>query len=430
MCLLGFSYFLMTPPSFFSKHTPGIIAALAALVIYSALSYLRHSETFIWDESRYVLYAQNLSQGFYVTDEDPDFVNGPGYPLVLLPFVGFGGAGLLAARLLNAVFMAGAVWFTWLLLSSYSSRMWAAAGAWITLFHPVLLSRGFSIMTEPLSMFCITGFAWSCAAALRTRSNGMAVTSVLFLAWLTLTRVFFGHVMLATAVLSVMMLPFFKTWRTELQRMLLILAGAFLCCTPYLGYTWQKTGRILCWSTNSGELLYWMTSHHGGENGYWFDVTEALQNPLLAPHHKDIYEQVKDMTVLPREALLAEVAKANLRANPARVAYNWACNLCRMAFGFPRTYVTEELRTLALIAVNGPLVAMAAAMALLGLWRWRSLPAEVWLLIAFAAFYLGGSSLAPALPRYSILILPFLLLGIGSVWARNVKLALQPVKDS
>lgn len=416
----------MHATSFSKNHAPGLVATIAALLIYGALSYLRHSETFIWDESRYVYYAQNLSQGFYVTDENPDFVNGPGYPLVLLPFVNSGGAGLLAARLLNAVFMAGTVWFTWLLLREYCARKWAAAGAWITLFHPVLLSRGFSIMTEPLSMLCITGFAWSCAAALRTKSRSMTVAAVLFLAWLTLTRVFFGHVMMATAVLSMLLLPFFKAWRAELRRMILILAGAFLFCTPYLYHTWQKTGRILCWSTNSGELLYWMTSHNGGENGYWFDVTEALSNPALAPYHKEFHERVVDLPILEREALLTEQAKANIRDNPARVAYNWVCNLCRMAFGFPRSYVTEELRTFVLVATNGPLLALAALMGLLGLWRWRSLPAEVWLLAAFAAFYIGGSSLAPALPRYSILVLPMVLLGIGSVWARHVRLSLSP----
>ena len=98
-----------------------------------------------------------------------------------------------------------------------------------------------------------------------------------------------------------------------------------------------------------------------------------------------------------------------------------------MAFGFPRSHLPEELRTVVLVAVNGPLIALAALAGLLGLWRWRTLPAEVWLLAAFAAFYLGGGSLAPALPRYFILMLPVLLLGISTVCKRHVRLEIRPV---
>lgn len=412
---------------FFHLHRHGLAAVLAALVIYSALALLRHSEVLIWDEGRYLGYAENMTRGFYVPDDNPDFVNGPGYPLVLLPFVKLGGPGLLAARLLNAVLMAGAAWFTWLLLRHYAGAAWAAAGAWLTGFHPTLLWMGFAIMTEPLAMFCMAGFAWSFCEALRSGGRGMILTAAFLLGWLILTRVFFGHVIMATALFCLAALLFLKSWRPQLQRALVILGGAFLLCTPYLVHTWQKTGRVLCWSTNSGELLYWMMSHEEGENGHWFDTADAVGHPALAPKHKEFYERVMRMPILQRDAFLTEAAMASLRADPARVAYNWACNLCRMAFGFPRSHLPEELRTVVLVAVNGPLIALAALAGLLGLWRWRTLPAEVWLLAAFAAFYLGGGSLAPALPRYFILMLPVLLLGISTVCARHVRLEIRPV---
>ncbi|HCN29691.1 MAG TPA: hypothetical protein DIT64_13295 [Verrucomicrobiales bacterium] len=415
---------MANPRAFFQTHFHGLLAALAVAAVYSTLAVLRHSEALIWDEGRYLDCARNMTRGFYATDDNPDFVNGPGYPIVLLPFVLAGAEGLLPARLLNAFFMAGAAWFAWLLLRHYAGAAWAAAGAWLTGFHPTLLWMGFAIMTEPLAMFCMAGFAWSFCAAVRGGGRGMMLTAAFLLGWLTLTRVFFGHVIMAAALPCLALLPFWKSWRHVLARTLVILGGAFLLCTPWLVHTWQKTGRVLCWSTNSGELLYWMTSHHEGENGHWFTTEDAVAHPQLAPNHKDFYERVMRMPILQRDAFLMEAAMANLRADPARVAYNWACNLSRMAFGFPRSFLPEELRTVVLIAVNGPVIALASLLGLVGLWRWRSVPPEVWLLAVFAAIYLGGGSVAPALPRYFALMLPVLMLGIATVWSRNVRLSL------
>ncbi len=391
------------------------------MLIYTVLSVARHSEHWIWDEARYLEYARNLTQGFYVTDAEPNFVNGPGYPLVLLPFGE--ASGLLGARVLNAFFMAGAVGFVWLTVRRYAGAGWAFAGAALTGFHPSLLWMGFALMSEPLSTFLLTGFVWTFTHALRDRRWTWTFGAVLFFACLIMTRVFFGHVLMATAVLS-MLLLFIQPWRPALRRALFILAGAFVLCTPYLAYTQTKTGQFLCWSTNSGELLYWLSSHQKGENGHWFGRGDVRDLPEVAQTHGAFYEEVHQKPILEREALFKEAAMANFRAAPGHVAYNWLCNLTRLAFGFPRSHQVEELRTIVLIGTNGPVIFMALVAGLVGFWRWRSVPVEIWLLMGFAAFYLGGSSLAPSLPRYFVLMVPVLWLGIAHVWSRHVRVVL------
>ncbi|HCN77421.1 MAG TPA: hypothetical protein DIT13_09545, partial [Verrucomicrobiales bacterium] len=122
---------MANPRAFFQTHFHGLLAALAVAAVYSTLAVLRHSDALIWDEGRYLDCARNMTRGFYATDDNPDFVNGPGYPIVLLPFVLAGAEGLLPARLLNAFFMAGAAWFAWLLLRHYAGAAWAAAVAWL-----------------------------------------------------------------------------------------------------------------------------------------------------------------------------------------------------------------------------------------------------------------------------------------------------------
>ncbi|MCX6857493.1 MAG: hypothetical protein NTV80_21620, partial [Verrucomicrobia bacterium] len=307
------------PPSktTFRTHLPGIIAVATLLCIYGALAILRHSDKLIWDEGRYLIYAKNLTQGFYVDGANPDFVNGPGYPIVLMPFC-WSAKGWLMARLLNAVFMAGAAGFVWLTLRRYAGAGWAALGAWVLGLHPSLLWMGFAIMTEPLSMFCLTGFMWAFCHALRVGGCRWIMTATLFLGWLTLTRVFFGHVIMASAVMSLLLL-LVREWRVQIRRALLILGGAFFMCTPYLYHTWQKTGEVLCWSTNSGELFYWMSSANEGENGHWFCYSDAKQLPQLAGNHAAFFTDVLNRPALEREALFKKAAAENLKAHPMQV---------------------------------------------------------------------------------------------------------------
>lgn len=318
--------------------------------------------------------------------------------------------------------MAAAVGFVWATTRRYAGQGWAVGGALLTGFHPTLVWMGFSIMTEPLALFCLCGFVWSFTHALRRPvwSGKWVALAALFFGWLILTRVFFGHVLMAMVFFSGGLL-IIKAWRGRILRALVILAGAFLMCVPYLAYTQAKTGQFLCWSTNSGELLYWMTSHHEGENGHWFDTKDVLEHPELAPLHDEFYEQVMALPVLEREAKFKDAAKANLAANPMRVLYNWACNLTRLAFGFPRSHQPEELRCIVLIGTNGPVIWMALVAGLIGAYFWKTVPVEIWLLMAMAAFYLGGSTLAPSLPRYFVPMVPVLWLGIAQVWSRHIR---------
>jgi 4-amino-4-deoxy-L-arabinose transferase-like glycosyltransferase len=415
---------------------------LLVLAIHATLAVVRHDHGQVWDEGRYLECALHLIGKPVPTFDETDFVNGPGYPLVLAPFVALESAtideivtrhpkpplnysGRFLARLLNAVFIAGAAVFVWLTMRLYTGPVIATIGAVWTGLHPTLVWMSFALMTEPLTIFCLTGFLWAFCRALR--SEGMPwrwlLTAVAFLGWLTLTRVFFGHVMTAMVCLCLVLWPIFKAWRPALQRTLLILAGAFLICAPYLHHTWKVTGQFPCWSTNSGELLYWMTSHHPGENGHWFSYEDAQNDPDLAPNHAAFFGTALRLPVAEREALFKQAAKEQF--TPAAFAYNWVCNLSRLAFGFPRSFQTEELRTLVLILFNGPLIVLALLSGVLALRHWQSFPVEILLLAAMAAFYLGGSSLAPALPRYFVVIGPILGLVIAVAWQRHVRESLK-----
>lgn len=391
------------------------------LVFYVLVTILCNRPDLIWDEGRYLDYAQNLAQGFYVTPEKPDLVNGPGYPLVLAPLV-YIKAPLFAMRLLNAVFMALAAWFTFRAVLPYAGRRWALAVALITALHPSLIRTAPYLMTESLALACIAGFGWTFTTVLRAPvwRFGAILAAALAFAWLIMTRVFFGNVLMAMIALLLGLLAVWRSHRGLVLRALTVMGFTFALCIPWLAFTKSKTGDTLCWSTNGGELLYWATSTHEGENGHWFSEEDAQNKPeLVANGHRDFYKANYYLPVKEREAALKKKAMENIRANPKGVLKNWLANWGRLIFGFPRSYQAEELLMLVLIVVNGPILLAILIAFYLGLRHWRTAPPEFLPLAAIILIYLDGTSLLPGLPRYTVVIWPWIGLIVAHMLGHN-----------
>ncbi|WP_395716225.1 ArnT family glycosyltransferase [Prosthecobacter sp.] len=393
------------------------------LMLYMAVTLVVNRPDLIWDEGRYLWFAESLTQGIYVTPEKPDIINGPGYPLVLAGLLLLK-TPLLGLRMFNAVFMALAAWFSFRAAKPYAGKSWALGVALVTALHPSLVRTAPYLMTEALAICCIAGFAWAFTAALRAeRWNWLVILAAASsFVWLTMTRVFFGNVIMASIVFIGLLLPFWKAARSSLLRALAVMGLALAMCVPWLAYTKSKTGDTLCWSTNGGELLYWATSTHEGENGHWFSEEDAQNKPeLVANGHRDFYKANYYLPVKEREAALKKKAMENIRANPKGVLKNWVCNWGRLIFGFPRSYQAEELVMLVLVVVNGPLMLAVLAALWMG-WKHRSsIPAEVLLLSLMTFIYLGGTSLLPGLPRYTIVVWPWIGLGIAAALGKRLQ---------
>lgn len=394
------------------------------LALYAVVTLVANRPDQIWDEGRYLQYATHLTQGAYATPEKPDIVNGPGYPLVLAPFVHLK-APYLAMRLLNALFMALAAWFSFRAVLPYAGKRWALAVTLVTVLHPSIIRTAPYMMTEPLSLACIAGFGWAFTSVLWSPQwrFGATLAAAFAFGYLTMTRVFFGNVLMAMLVVVIALLPFWHAQRRMLWRALTVLSLAFALCIPWLAYTKSKTGDLLCWSTNGGELLYWATSTHPGENGHWFSEEDAQNKPeLVANGHRDFYQAHYYLPVEQREDALKKKAFENIRANPVGVFKNWLANWGRLLFGVPRSYQHEELLMLVLIAVNGPIILAVLLALYFGLRHLRATPPEFGLMAAMILIYLGGTSLLPGLPRYTIVIWPWISIAVADILSRHLKL--------
>jgi 4-amino-4-deoxy-L-arabinose transferase-like glycosyltransferase len=396
---------------------------LLVLPVYAAMTFGAHSTEFIWDEERYLLGAQNLTKGFFVSDEDPNFVNGPGYPLLLAPFIHFD-APLIAMRLVNGLLVALAAVILSLTIRPVAGRGSAMVAALAVGLHPQMLRIGPYFMSEALTLFTVTLTAWSVSQLLRGRNHAWlwVLVGSLSLAWLILTRVIFGYVAMALIPTLVVLILAVRPWRDGLRNVLVVAIGGLVLCLPYLNYTMEKTGNFPCWSTNSGELLYWMTSTNEGETGHWYDDQDVAALPHLKRNHGEFFERVMPLPILEREAEFKKAAREHFESNPKGVVFNWLCNLPRLAFGFPRSFQAETPLTAIHILFTGPLILFALGSLVLTLRHWREADATAVILGLMALIYIGGSTLAPAQPRYLMMVFPLLWVISTSVLSRYLRI--------
>lgn len=397
-----------------------LVLFLGTLLVYVVATLAANRPDLIWDEGRYLDFAKNLTQGFYADPKNPDIINGPGYPLVLAVLLMMK-MPLIGLRMFNALFMALAVWFSFRAVKLYAGSRWALGVALVTALHPNLVRTASYLMTEELAVCSIAGFAWAFSEALRSEKMNwlIMVVAALVFAWLTMTRVFFGNVIMASLPFLVLLALIMKRERGRLLRALMVMLLAFAMCLPWLAYTKAKTGENLCWSTVGGELLYWMTSTHEGENGHWFSVEDAQTKPQLVVHHREFYLPYYELPVKEREERFKKRAGEQLKANPAGVFKNWLCNWGRLIIGYPRSFERMDFTALVLFVVNGPLVLALLWTCVVALRRWREVPAEILVIGLLSFIYIGGSSIAPGLPRYTVVLWPWIGLGIAAVLTKS-----------
>lgn len=406
-----------------SQRAIGIVLCLLVSVVYGAMAIASRDKPLAGDEPRYVEYAVNLSNGYYVSPEQPHFINTPGYPLLLMPFVTRGSQGYLAARMANVLLMALATWLFFHLACRYLPPAPATGITLISVFHPTLAGEIPLLMSEALSFVLLVGFLSAFVRGLELSNSArwrwVVVATVAFAA-LAMTRVIFGYVAMALLGFSVLGILTHRSWRRVWLATAVTCVGTLVLCMPYLAYTKAMTGKTLCWTTTGGEMFYWMTSSRPGENGHWFSHDTVLERPELSAH-RGLYVEACQTKSPASEQRLIDRAREQFQANPKGFLYNWLCNWPRMFFGFPRSFEYENITRVVLIAWNGPLILALVASLLLGWRRWLAAPPELTIQLLICLIFMGGSSLAPALPRYLVIMLPVLWLCAAAMLHRHVK---------
>jgi hypothetical protein len=405
-----------------SPLRPLVGVSILALT-YMVLALRLAPRQFVGDEASYIDLATNLAHGYFSPPGQIKLWWGPGYPLVLVPFLALH-IPLLAARLLNVVFMLGAVVLTYRAARLFVPGPVAAMIAAYIAVYVATTQQVAELLSEPLTLLLVSAWMYLfCKAEVqvvqdrpgtRTRWWTLAASAAV-LAYLALTKVFFGWVIMASLASTVCLLvvkrsPVFRRW-------VAVFALALLLCGPYLAYTYTLTGRLLYWGTSGGLSLYWMATPYPGELGDWFSLAAMRDDPRLNPAHARLFASIDGLNQLQQDDALRAAALDNIRNQPGKYVQNWVDDVGRLVINFPYSFTPFNLRSVAVAVLNAPAVLLVlAALALVARHR-GSTPLSLRAVALVAAIAFFGSSLLSAYLRQFLPLVPWLTVAASAtVW--------------
>ncbi len=156
------------------------------LLLFILLVFRFHSDEMVGDESRYVGFAENLLRGFYSPKSEVNLWNGSGYPILLMPFVGFK-LPWIAISLLNAVLHFLSIILFFKTVSHFASRKMAVFFTFLWATYYLAYQEIALIMTECLTMFLISAIGFCLTKYFFTEQKKFGVAAGFLLGYLVLT---------------------------------------------------------------------------------------------------------------------------------------------------------------------------------------------------------------------------------------------------
>lgn len=401
------------------------VAILPLIAVYVLIVLANPSIQPYSDSTRYIWFAQNLTRGYYSPTPDVNLWNGPGYPMVLWPFAALGSPWVLA-KLANCILMFGALVYFHATLRSYVSPRAAVASTYILGLWPPVLRIVPWLLSEVLSIFLACGFAFH-VCRIRGDRRGRwlhLVAASLYVAYLSLTKVLYGYVVL---VCLVAFAGLYAWRRRALLRSYAAVFGLGLAlCVPYLVYTYSLTGKVFYWSTSGGLSLYWMASPYKSDLGDWHLPSAIKGIPKLAENHSEFFSEIGSLSQVKQDDALRRRAIENITGHPGAFLANWLANIGRLLFNYPYAYNPQRSSTY-LYMLPGMFLAVACIVCIpASIARRAQLPTEIRALLLFAGVSLGGTSLLSAFNRFLLPVLPILLLWLAFVLTHFVRIAIAP----
>jgi len=327
------------------------------------------------DEYRYVYFADNLLKGFYSPPPPHvDIPNGPGYPIILIPFRLLG-LPLLSMKLLNAFFVYLAVVFLFKsLIQVVSFRKALIISLFLGCYY---ISFKFMtlILTEMFTFFLISLLGYVVMRAFNSgRTRKYIVLSGLVMGYIALTKVIVGYVLLCMLVGGLLLWILHKNLNHK--KGLVIVLIAFATTLPWLIYTYNLTGRIFYWTSVGGNNLYWLTSPSPNEYGNWYsdirtgpDSATQVHEDLkyftpggidsLEVHHFEDYLEINKYTGVERDDAYKRLTIRNIKAHPVKYLQNYVSNLGRMLFDYPYSFFPQKPGLLLRLPPNGIIALLA-----------------------------------------------------------------------
>jgi len=384
------------------------------------------------DALRYVKYATNIAEGFYTNASDPDLSNGPGYPIVLLPFVA-SNSNLLVPKILNGIFVFLGIFYFYKSSRLYIKSRYALIAALVLGLYPPLLRWMPVLYSESLSFFLINGAIFHFCFLYKKNANWQnCIKASFFLGFLVLTKVIFFHVVVSSAILLGGIYIFKK--RKDMKWALFTLVGAVIFTIPYLLFTYSITSKPLYLGTRGGELLYHRSTPFENEYGNWFSPDRILGNGIekdseeylrfkeLRSNHGELYRRIQPLSNMEKDSVLKSKAYENMKEYPVKYLKNTVASTGRLFFGIPNSYSNQTMGSLGYIIPNGIMLVLLIIIARPIFIERKKVPFEIIAVLTFALIYGLGVIALIGKARYFIMMVPSILLTVAYVLGKIVKI--------
>lgn len=406
---------------------------LPFLVIYLVLVLVFPTTGLAGDEDVYLKFARNLAMGSYSPPAPhTDLAKGPGYPLLLLPFVALH-IPLIFITILNAVFYYLSLILVYKSLQRFVSNKFALVFTlfWGCYFNvveilPFTIAETFAPFLVALLVYCLLN-AFD-PGNFKKRKRYLYFSGFTF-GYLVLTKPIFGYVLLVMLA-GTLLLWLFNRSADNYRKTTVILLIAFATTIPYLIYTYNLTGRKLYWGTAGGNNLYWMSTPYEAEYGSWINfpldtvsksnIIAGAEDSIVARHQKD-YDEISKYDGAAQDDAYKKIAVANIKAHPVKFIKNCIYNVGRMVFNYPFSYKSQKPGTLIRFPFTGILMALFLFCIVPTIRNWKKLSFSLRFMLLFSMVYFGGSIFGSAETRMLNVIVPVLLVHIAYILSRTVR---------
>jgi 4-amino-4-deoxy-L-arabinose transferase-like glycosyltransferase len=409
---------------------------LPFLVFFIVLALILPTHGNASDENRYLMFAQNLLHGFYSPPAPGvDLGTGPGYPFIIFSLVALS-LPLVCITVLNAILYYLSIVLLFKALEQILSFKTALGFSLFWAFYYNSYENIPMILTETFASFLTCFLIFTLVKAFNSNSQGKRkiyiFLSGLTIAYIVLTKVIFGYVLLVMFIASILLWAINRR-SGNYRKGLIILSIAFITTVPYLIYTYHLTGKIFYWSTFGGNNLYWMSSPYDEENGSWIKYPMNSQtkdnyiqggDSLIDLYHRQDFVEASKYKGVEQDEALKRIAIENIKSHPGKFIQNCACNIGRLLFNYPYSYTVQKPITLLRFPMTGIIAVLMLFCTIPTFKNWRKLPYPIRFLLFFVFLYLGGSVFGSAETRMFTIAVPALLFWIAFIITQTIKVNL------
>ncbi len=379
------------------------LALIPFLVFYLLICYVFTHDEPHNDEIRYLLYTKYILNGYYSPVSGIDLWTGRGYSAFLIPFI------LLKIPVMKLTFLNGFLIYFSLVIFNKTIEIYTLSKSisiytvLLGLYFPVYMALP-ALMTECLTWFLLTIVAYLLIKNIKSGviSWKSIVSCGFFIAYLAMTKVIFGYVIILMIIISIVML-LIKRFRTAGKITAYIFSFSFLLCVPYLLYTYSLTREMFYWTNCSGMSLYTMTAPYYKDYGDWKPEAEMAVNP----NYKDFIHSISNLPPIKKDLAYKKQAVANIKKYPAKYVMNCVANLGRLFFEYPHTNTPQSSGTYFFLAPNMFVFVFIITALAVSIFYLKKLPDEILVLLVFIMVYLAGSVFVSAYCRMFIVTMPF-----------------------